>query len=87
MRVNVLMKQHPLLSSAKTEICMDEGLKYSLTNLEKNTHPCCWVYYYMDNYEYGDGTVFSTGRNSYDDFDNWITYGEYSNTFKNVEKR
>jgi PKD repeat protein len=86
--VYVMVKQHPILTSEKTAVCLDEGLHYSLTNLDRNPYDGVWVYHYVYGYEYNDGTSYFLGRSRWDDYANWIDFQSipFSNNFKNLER-
>lgn len=58
--VNVLLKQNPVLASNNTDICVDQPMNFTISNLERNPVPNSWnEYYYYNKWEYGDGTVFN----------------------------
>lgn len=62
MNVQVLLKQKPVLSSTKTEVCSSDELDIKINGLEKNPYPYDYSYsnhYYFSRMEYGDGTTFS----------------------------
>ncbi|MEO6233374.1 MAG: PKD domain-containing protein [Ferruginibacter sp.] len=57
----VLLKQHPLLTSAKTDACGSDVVNFTLSGLEINTNP--YSYYYSYNLygpQYGDLTTSNT---------------------------
>ncbi len=74
-QTRVLLKQHPVLTSSKTNLCSDESLDYSLTNLDI-IGPYAYNGFYIQNYQYNDSTTFPGDYN-------WITkmplYGSMSN--------
>ena len=80
----VLLKQHPVLASSDTNLCDDEVLNYTISNLQLQTNPNIWAYYYVDTYEYNDGTSFAAG--GYSNMDNWIYQLPYKGIFKNLQK-
>ena len=79
----VQLKQNPVLSSAKTTVCMDEGLTYSLTNIEPLSYDGIWVWAQVERYEYNDGAGFNVDIN---EWDNWVHTNPYTTTFKNLVK-
>lgn len=62
----VYLKQQPVLSTTKPEICIEDQLPYTISNLEANPHPYySWrEYFYFDKWQYGDGANF-TGSSSH----------------------
>ena len=82
--VFVLLKQHPVLASSDTNLCDDEALHYTITNLDLETHPYVWVYHYVDTYEYNDGSTFAAG--GYNNMDDWIYQRPYNGIFNNLLK-
>ncbi|HTE10186.1 MAG TPA: PKD domain-containing protein, partial [Chitinophagaceae bacterium] len=67
----VLLKQHPVFSTDKTEICAGQRFGFQVNNVEYNPTP----YNYSNNYnyvkwEYSDGTVFN---GSYYNYDYWTS--------------
>ena len=73
----VLLKQYPVLSAAKTTLCSDEQLNFSLTNLDITSYP--YISYYLQGYQYNDGTTFPPDYY-------WITQMPFSGTIRNVQK-
>lgn len=83
----VWLKQKPLLTAAKTSLCSEEGLNYTLSNLEKAPYPGIWASYFFDKFEYGDGTRFMGTNSTYDNIVNPIPYSGQLNYFeKNKDK-
>jgi gliding motility-associated-like protein len=76
----VLLKPTPLLSSPQTVVCGAESFKFTLSNLPGNIYDGYWVPYYMDKWEYGDGTPFTGQNNSFQNFVSPVPYsGELTN--------
>ncbi len=82
--VAVVLKRNLVLSSGQSDICGQEGLAYSISNLPKEGYSF-GPGYYVYSYQYNDGTEFLLGNNSYD-FENRITRPVFNNIFQNVEK-
>ena len=83
----VMMKQKPLLTAAKTEVCQDAGLQYTLSNLERLPYPYIWVYHQVRGYQYNDGNASMLPYDWYD-YEHWIDGSKmpYNGIVKNVEK-
>lgn len=77
--VIVFLKEHPVLSSAKTTICSDEQLNYTLTGLNTQTYPTYYMTHYLQSYQYNDGTTFYGGYN-------WITSTPFYGSVANLQK-
>lgn len=54
----VFLKPTPLLSSTQTEICRNQSLPITLSNIPQTPYPDVWVYYTFTKWEYGDGSTF-----------------------------
>lgn len=59
----VLSKPSPVLSATSTQVCPNDVLNYTLSNLPWNPYEYIWVPYFFEKIEYSDGTPF-TGYNS-----------------------
>jgi gliding motility-associated-like protein len=59
--VTILLKQQPVLSANKTEICANESITVQINGLEINpyTGNSEWGQYYTQKFEYENGTPFS----------------------------
>lgn len=75
----VLLKQYPILSSSKTNICAEEPLNYTLSNLNMQAYSYYYTGYFLQNYQYNDGATFSSG---YD----WITTMPFYGAVGNLQK-
>jgi gliding motility-associated-like protein len=76
-QVRVLLKQNPLLTANKTEICASDQLNIQISNLQPNPFSfSTWNHYYLNNYQYNTGATF-TGNQS---FSNWSTSNIYTST-------
>ncbi|RYZ47717.1 MAG: PKD domain-containing protein, partial [Sphingobacteriales bacterium] len=82
--VYVMIKQAPKLTAAKTTVCAEEPLPYTLSNLEISSYPGVWVYHYAEVYQYGDGTTTSTLGDYY--YENWITSTTYQGSIRQLQK-
>lgn len=79
-QVRVLLKQKPVLTANKTEICANESINVQITGMEVNpfTGNTEWNQYTTPRFEYGDGTPFS--GNNYGSI-GW-RYTNYSGTLQ-----
>ncbi len=78
-QVIVFLKEHSALSSAKTTICSDEQLNYTLTGLNTQAYSNYSMTHYLESYQYNDGTTFSAGYN-------WITSTPFYGTVRNIPR-
>ncbi len=79
--VYVLLKQKPVLSSTKKEVCSSGELDIRITGLEKNPYPYDYSFtnqYYFNNMEYADGSHFPNPS-----YSTWGT--SYSGNLQNLE--
>lgn len=60
-QVKILLKQQPVLTANKSEICANESINVQINNLEINpyTGNTEWGQYYTQKFEYENGTPFS----------------------------
>ncbi|MES2890780.1 MAG: PKD domain-containing protein, partial [Bacteroidota bacterium] len=84
MFVYVQVKRIPVLSATSTTACQDQGIAYSLTNIDPLAYDGIWVWAYVDRYEYNDGTTVPVDTYNY--WDNWIHTDPYLSTFKPLQK-
>lgn len=84
----VMLKQKPVLTAAKTEVCIDEGLKYTLSNLERSAYPYIWVHHRIRGYQYEDGSTYMFDSLFWYDYDHWIDGSKipYSGHFTQLQK-
>ena len=78
--VVVLLKQSPVLTANKTEICSNDNLNVQIAVPQVNpfTGNMEWGQYYVTKFEYNNGGSFNGYYNSYD----W-KYTNYSSTLQN----
>ncbi|MGN6163788.1 MAG: PKD domain-containing protein [Flavisolibacter sp.] len=77
--VSVLLKQNPLLTANKTELCSNDYLNVQISNLETNPfNNSRWGQYYLEKYEYNNGAPFTGGISNYQ----W-DYTNYTSTLNN----
>ena len=83
----VMLKQKPLLTAAKKEVCQDEGFRYTLSNLERSSYPHIWLYHQVRGYQYNDGNASFLPYDWYD-YEHWIdgTKMPYNGHLKRVEQ-
>jgi gliding motility-associated-like protein len=65
--VRILLKQTPLLTASPTQICSNGSINVQLSNLQINPYTGNNQYgqYYIDRFEYDDGTQLTGFTNSY----------------------
>jgi gliding motility-associated-like protein len=83
----ILLKQNPVLSSAKTSICTNENLSFSLNGLEPNPSAVATTYnhYNFSKLEYTDGTEFKGSVYNDDSAaTNWTTF--FNGYFQGLDK-
>ncbi len=78
--VYIFLKQNPLLTANKTEICSNDVVNIGISNMETNpyTGSIPWGQYYVSKFEYENGTIFNGNYSNY----NW-NYTNFSTTLSN----
>ncbi len=78
--VKVLLKQSPVLTANKTQICASDNLTIEIKNLQNNpfAYSTQWGQYSVEKIEYNNGEMFSGNYNTYD----W-NYTSYTATLNN----
>jgi gliding motility-associated-like protein len=78
--VFILLKQTPILTADKTEICSNDFVNIAISNMETNpyTGNVPTGQYYILKFEYGDGTAFNGGSSNY-----YWNYNRYSASLNN----
>ena len=75
--VNVLLKQNPVLTANKTQICANEQLNIQVSGLQPNPFAfSTWGHYYLNKYENNTGAQF----NGNESFSGWSTANVYTST-------
>jgi len=77
----VSLKENPVLSSSKTNICADDALPYMVTNLNPD-NSYMYAGHYIQSYQYEDGTTFSPDYSS----NYWINETPYNGIVGNLQK-
>lgn len=78
--VNILLKQKPVLTGNKTEICSNDNLTVKIAGLEINPYTGNWEYgqYYVTKFEHNNGAVYNGYLNNY-----FNQYTSFSGTLQN----
>lgn len=74
--VYVLLKQSPVLSLDVQQACVNTAVNYHVRGLENNPEPAYSYEYYVEKFEYSDGSPFNGYHNPYNystDLDGTIT--------------
>ncbi|WP_276501272.1 PKD domain-containing protein [Terrimonas pollutisoli] len=60
-QVTILLKQNPVLTGNKTEICSNDNLTVKITGVETNPHTGNWEYgqYYVSKFEHNTGAIYN----------------------------
>lgn len=74
--LRILLKQSPVLTANKTEICSNDNVDVKLTNLETNpyTGSATWGQYGISKFEHDNGVVFNGSYSNYYYDWNYTTY-------------
>ena len=78
--IYILLKQNPVLTANKTEICSNDNIQVKITNLEVNPYTGNIQYgqYYVNTFQHNTGAVFNGNYSGYD----W-SYTTYNATLQN----